>query len=110
MGAGLDTMGPLVSLPARREVVGAAATTDDAPEAQLRLLALALPEAKQRSPPWPESHHWKPAADIDYEARRTLQSKSHRDIRRCLKRSISRRLYPIMESSAGTHATLTGGA
>ena len=35
-----------------------------------------------------------------YEARRTLQGKTHRDIRRCLKRSISRRLYRIMESSA----------
>jgi len=42
-----------------------------------------------------------------YEARRTLQGKSHRDIRRCLKRSISRRLYRIMESSAGVNATLT---
>ena len=42
-----------------------------------------------------------------YEARRTLQGKSHRDIRRCFKRSISRRLYRIMESSAGVNATLT---
>jgi len=41
-----------------------------------------------------------------YEARRTLQGKSHRDIRRCLKRSISRRLYRIMESSAAARATL----
>ena len=41
-----------------------------------------------------------------YEARRTLQGKSHRDIRRCLKRSIARRLYRIMESSAAAHATL----
>ena len=45
-----------------------------------------------------------------YEARRTLQGKSHRDIRRCLKRSISRRLDRIMESSAGVHTTLAGGA
>jgi transposase len=42
-----------------------------------------------------------------YEARRTLQSKTHRDIRRCLKRSIARRLYRIMESSVGVQATLT---
>lgn len=35
-----------------------------------------------------------------YEARRTLQGKTHRDIRRCLKRSIARRLYRLMESSA----------
>ena len=41
-----------------------------------------------------------------YEARRTLQGKTHRDIRRCLKRSIARRLYRIMESSAAAHATL----
>lgn len=34
-----------------------------------------------------------------YEARRTLQGKSHREIRRCLKRSIARRLYRIMEAS-----------
>jgi len=38
-----------------------------------------------------------------YEARRTLQGKTHRDIRRCLKRSIARRLYRIMEAS--TRAT-----
>ena len=37
-----------------------------------------------------------------YETRRTLQGKSHRDIRRCLKRSIARRLYRIMEASART--------
>ena len=35
-----------------------------------------------------------------YETRRTLQGKTHRDIRRCLKRSIARRLYRLMESSA----------
>jgi transposase len=42
-----------------------------------------------------------------YEARRTLQGKTHRDIRRCLKRSIARRLYRIMESSARAQTTLT---
>jgi transposase len=42
-----------------------------------------------------------------YEARRTIQGKTHRDIRRCLKRSIARRLYRIMESSARVQATLT---
>jgi transposase len=42
-----------------------------------------------------------------YEARRTLQGKTHRDIRRCLKRSIARNLYRIMESSARAQATLT---
>jgi hypothetical protein len=41
-----------------------------------------------------------------YEARRTLQGKTHRDIWRCLKRSISRRLYRIMESSAAADANL----
>ena len=30
----------------------------------------------------------------DFEARRALQGKSHRDIRRCLTRSIAGRLYP----------------
>ena len=34
-----------------------------------------------------------------YEARRTLQGKTHRDIRRCLKRSIARRLYRVMQAS-----------
>ena len=42
-----------------------------------------------------------------YETRRTLQGKTHRDIRRCLKRSIARRLYRIMESTASAQATLT---
>jgi transposase len=35
-----------------------------------------------------------------YQTRRTAQGKTHRDIRRCLKRSIARRLYRIMESAA----------
>ena len=35
-----------------------------------------------------------------YEAKRTTQGKTHRDIRRCLKRSIARRLYRVMESAA----------
>jgi len=35
-----------------------------------------------------------------YEAKRTAQGKTHRDIRRCLKRSIARRLYRVMESAA----------
>ena len=43
-----------------------------------------------------------------YEAWRTLQGKTHRDIRRCLKRSIARRLYRVMESSAGAHPTIAG--
>lgn len=34
-----------------------------------------------------------------YEARRTAQGKSHREIRRCLKRSIARRLYRVMQAS-----------
>lgn len=43
-----------------------------------------------------------------YEVRRTIHGKTHRDIRRCLKRSIARRLYRIMESSAaGESSTLT---
>jgi len=42
-----------------------------------------------------------------YETRRTIQGKTRRDIRRCLKRSIARRLYRIMESSVGVTATLT---
>jgi len=40
-----------------------------------------------------------------YETRRTAQGKTHRDIRRCLKRSIARRLYRIMESAARQPAT-----
>lgn len=35
-----------------------------------------------------------------YETRRTAQGKTHRDIRRCLKRSIARHLYRVMESAA----------
>lgn len=42
-----------------------------------------------------------------YETRRTLQGKTHRDIRRCLKRSIARRLYRLMESSARSNQALT---
>ena len=42
-----------------------------------------------------------------YETRRTLQGKTHRDIRRCLKRSIARRLYRLMESSARANPALT---
>lgn len=38
-----------------------------------------------------------------YEARRTLEGKSHRDIRRCLKRSIARRLYRVMEAATCKH-------
>lgn len=34
-----------------------------------------------------------------YEARRAAQGKTHRDIRRCLKRSIARRLYRVMEAA-----------
>jgi transposase len=37
-----------------------------------------------------------------YEARRTLQGKTHRDIRRCLKRAIARHLYRVMESTAAS--------
>lgn len=36
----------------------------------------------------------------DYEAARTAQGKTHRDIRRCLKRTIARRLYRVMEAAA----------
>ena len=32
-----------------------------------------------------------------YEARRTLEGKTHRDIRRCLKRTLARKLYRVME-------------
>lgn len=39
-----------------------------------------------------------------YEIRRSLQGKSHRDIRRCLKRSIARRLYRVMEAAAREQA------
>jgi transposase len=35
-----------------------------------------------------------------YEARRTAQGKTHRDIRRCLKRSTARHLYRVMEAAA----------
>lgn len=34
-----------------------------------------------------------------YEARRAAQGKTHRDIRRCLKRTIARRLYRVMEAA-----------
>jgi transposase len=34
-----------------------------------------------------------------YEARRTLEGKTHRDIRRCLKRTLARKLYRVMESA-----------
>jgi hypothetical protein len=40
-----------------------------------------------------------------YHARRTTQGKTHRDIRRCIKRAIARRLYRIMESAARQPAT-----
>jgi transposase len=36
----------------------------------------------------------------DYHATRTTQGKSHRDIRRCLKRAIARRLYRRIEAAA----------
>ncbi|MEC5193557.1 MULTISPECIES: IS110 family transposase [unclassified Arthrobacter] len=39
-----------------------------------------------------------------YEARRTLQGKTHRDIRRCLKRTLARHLYRVMESTAKSSA------
>lgn len=34
-----------------------------------------------------------------YEAHRTLEGKTHRDIRRCLKRILARKLYRVMESA-----------
>lgn len=34
-----------------------------------------------------------------YEARRTLEGKTHRDIRRCLKRTLARKLYRVKESA-----------
>ncbi|WP_353844428.1 transposase [Rhodococcus sp. (in: high G+C Gram-positive bacteria)] len=34
-----------------------------------------------------------------YEARRALEGKTHRDIRRCLKRTLARKLYRVMESA-----------
>jgi hypothetical protein len=40
-----------------------------------------------------------------YQARRTAQGKTPRDIRRCIKRAIARRLYPIMESAARQSTT-----
>ena len=40
-----------------------------------------------------------------YQARRTAQGKTHRDIRRCIKRAIARRLYRIMESAARQSTT-----
>ena len=40
-----------------------------------------------------------------YHARRTAQGKTHRDIRRCIKRAIARRLYRIMESAARQSTT-----
>ncbi|WP_427132559.1 transposase [Pseudarthrobacter sp. S9] len=39
-----------------------------------------------------------------YEARRTLQGKTHRDIRRCLKRTLARHLYRVMEAAAASHS------
>ncbi|MDT5139071.1 MAG: transposase [Mycobacterium sp.] len=35
-----------------------------------------------------------------YEIRRTAEGKTHRDIRRCLKRAIARKLYRVMEAAA----------
>ena len=40
-----------------------------------------------------------------YQARRTAQGKTHRDIRRCIKRAIARRRYRIMESAARQSTT-----
>jgi len=44
-----------------------------------------------------------------YEARRTLQGKTHRDIRRCLKRTLARHLYRVMEAAAATHSAPSAG-
>jgi transposase len=35
-----------------------------------------------------------------YETARRAQGKTHRDVRRCLKRAIARQLYRVMESAA----------
>jgi transposase len=37
-----------------------------------------------------------------YEARRTLQGKTHREIRRCIKRYLARRLYRHLNTAAGS--------
>ena len=44
-----------------------------------------------------------------YEARRTLQGKTHRDIRRCLKRTLARHLYRVMEAAAASHSVPSAG-
>jgi transposase len=44
-----------------------------------------------------------------YEARRTLQGKTHRDIRRCLKRTLARHLYRVMEAAAASHPVPSAG-
>jgi transposase len=36
---------------------------------------------------------------VTYELRRTGEGKSHKDVRRCLKRSIARRLYRTMQTA-----------
>jgi transposase len=43
-----------------------------------------------------------------YETRRTAQGKTHRDIRRCLKRTIARHLYRVMEAAARPSTTPEG--
>lgn len=40
----------------------------------------------------------------DYTAKRTNEGKTHREIRRCLKRAIARRLYRRMEANSRTHS------
>ncbi|WP_222105597.1 transposase [Rhodococcus sp. WB9] len=38
-----------------------------------------------------------------YEIERTAEGKTHRDIRRCLKRALARRLYRVMEAATRTN-------
>jgi transposase len=40
-----------------------------------------------------------------YTARRAAEGKSERDIRRCLKRTVARQLYRLLERTAANQAT-----
>ena len=40
-----------------------------------------------------------------YTTRRIVQGKSQRDIRRCLKRTVARQLYRLLERTAANQAT-----
>lgn len=44
-----------------------------------------------------------------YEARRTLQGKTEQDIRRCLKRTLAKHLYRVMEAVAASGSMPSDG-